>query len=81
MKERDKDRGRSVNAAMSQWSRHLHSAPGFLPPAGTLDCFKVLNWRTHHNRHTPAHTLTRSHVQRREGETGRTSLRKVSQDK
>ena len=63
-KERDRDRGRSVNARMSQWSRHLHSAPGFLPPAGTLDCFKVLNWRTHHNRHTPAHTLTRSHVQK-----------------
>lgn len=33
-KARDRDRGRSVNTRMSQWSRHLHSAPGFLPPLG-----------------------------------------------
>lgn len=63
-KERHRDRRRSVNTRMSHWSRHLHSAPGFVLPAGILDCFKVPNWRTHHTRHTLAHMHTLSLVQR-----------------
>ena len=27
-------------------------------PTGIFDCFKVLNWRTHHYRHTLARTYT-----------------------
>lgn len=33
-------------------------------PTGIWDCFKVLNWRTHHNRHTRTYKLTHTERQR-----------------
>lgn len=68
-----RDGGRSVNTRMSEWSRHLHSAPGFLLPTGIFGPFKVLNWRTHHNRHTDSHIHRES---KRDGRKQRASRNK-----